>query len=156
MPTTALRPETAQDEPFLRHLYASTRAEEMAWFPWPEEQKSGFLAMQYDLRQSQYRINYPDADFLLVTRMGDPAGRIAVHRGDAAFHLIDIALLPAWRGQGIGGRLIADLLGEAGSASKLVRLHVETSSRALNLYRRLGFAPVKIQGIRWLMEWKPD
>ena len=94
MPTTALRPETVQDEPFLRRLFASTRAGEMAWLPWTEEQKTAFMAMQYDLRQSQYCLNYPDADFLIVSSMGNPAGRIAVHRGDAAFHLIECCLAP--------------------------------------------------------------
>ncbi|MDD5268609.1 MAG: GNAT family N-acetyltransferase [Methylococcales bacterium] len=153
MLTTALRPETVQDEPFLRHLYASTRAEEMAWFPWPEEQKTAFMAMQYDLRQSQYRLNYPSADFLIVSSMGNPAGRIAVHRGDAAFHLIDVALLPEWRGQGIGGRLIADLLAEAAMQAKPVRLHVQADNRAMTLYRRLGFTLVKSESLYGLMEW---
>ena len=153
MPTLILRPETAQDAPFLRRLYAVTRVEEMAYLPLSEEQKAAFLTMQYDLRQSQYRHNYPDADFLIVSIFDNPAGRIAVHRGDAVFHLIDIALLPEWRGQGIGGRLITDLLSEASRQAKSVRLHVKADSRAMTLYHRLGFITVKSEGLYGLMEW---
>ncbi len=155
MQTIALRPETTKDEAFLRQLYASTRAEEMAPVPWPEAQKAAFLNMQFDLQHAHYRRHYPDAEFLLIQREETPVGRYYLHRGGAAFLLIDIALLPDFRGQGIGGGLLRKLLAEAGAAGKPVRLHVEPASRAERLYLRLGFSAVEDQGMHRLMEWTP-
>lgn len=155
MQTITLRPETAKDEAFLRQLYASSRAEEMAPLPWPEAQKSAFLNMQFDLQHAHYRRHYPDAEFLLILREENPVGRYYLHRGEAAFLLIDIALLPNFRGLGIGGGLLRKLLAEAGAAGKPVRLHVEPASRAERLYLRLGFSLVEDKGMHRLMEWTP-
>ncbi|MCK7490372.1 MAG: GNAT family N-acetyltransferase [Comamonadaceae bacterium] len=51
-----------------------------------------------------------------------------------------VQLMPAWRGAGIGGRLIAGLLDEARACGVRVGLSVlKTSPAALALYERLGF-----------------
>ena len=150
-----LREETSEDETFLRRLYASTRAEEMAYVPWPDEQKSAFLNMQFDLQRRHYRAHHPQAEFLIVLLGQEPAGRFYLDRTGEVLLLIDIALSPEYRGLGVGIDLLENLLAEANAASKPVRLHVETSNRAFKLYQRLGFTPVEIQGIRWLMEWTP-
>jgi ribosomal protein S18 acetylase RimI-like enzyme len=151
----ALRMETPEDEAFLHSLYASTRAEEMAYLPWPEEQKAAFLNMQFDLQRRHYRTYYPQGEFLIVLLWEMPAGRFYLDRSGEAFLVIDIALSPEYRRQGLGGHLLESLLDEAESAYKSVRLHVETSIRAFKFYRRLGFTPVEDQGIRWLIEWQP-
>lgn len=156
MQTIALRPETAKDEAFLRQLYASTRAGEMAPVPWPEARKAAFLNMQFDLQHAHYRRHYPDAEFLVILREETPIGRYYLHRGESAFLVIDIALLPDFRGQGVGGGLLRKLLAEADAAGKPVRLHVEPASRAEQLYLRLGFAAVEDKGLHRLMEWRPN
>ncbi|MFM8331157.1 MAG: N-acetyltransferase family protein [Candidatus Methylumidiphilus sp.] len=151
-----LRPETPADEPFLRHLYASTRAEEMALFPWPEQQKIAFLAMQFDCQRRDYRTRQPDAEFMVVERAGEPAGRRYLARHPDGLHLMDISLLPAHRNQGLGTRLLNDLLAEATRLKQPVRLYVQGGNPALNLYRRLGFIQAgTVDGIFWLMEWRP-
>jgi GNAT superfamily N-acetyltransferase len=152
---SALREETPEDEAFLRRLYASTRTEEMAYVPWPEEQKAAFLDMQFDLQHRHYRAFHPQAEFMIVLLGEKPAGRFYLDRSGEAFLLIDIALSPEYRRLGVGSHLLTNLLAEARVASKPVRLHVETSSRAVTLYRRLGFIPLEVQGIRRLMEWTP-
>ncbi|MGZ4741360.1 MAG: GNAT family N-acetyltransferase, partial [Ilumatobacteraceae bacterium] len=54
--------------------------------------------------------------------------------------LIDIALLPDYRNQGIGSSVLRGVLAQADRIGRVVRLHVEKQSRAVRLYERLGFA----------------
>ncbi len=53
--------------------------------------------------------------------------------------LMDIALLPEYRGRGIGTAILHELLQAADRAGKTVMLHVEPNNPALRLYQRLGF-----------------
>lgn len=154
MPTIKLRKETTEDEAFLRALYASTRTEEIALLPWPEEQKTAFLVMQFDLQRKHYRENYPDADFAVILVDNDPAGRWYLHRGSQGFHLIDISLLPSYRNRNVGTHLLKTLIAEARAEQKIVRLNVQSINRAMRLYQRLGFIVIEKHGVHWLMEWK--
>ena len=68
---------------------------------------------------------------------------------------IDIALLPAHRGQGLGAALLRDLIDEAAAAGKTVSLHVEKSNPAMRLYGRLGFKSEEDNGVHERMRWSP-
>ncbi len=135
----AFRAILPADEPFLREVYASTRAEEMAMVDWPAAQKEAFLRMQFDAQHRHYQAHFPAASFMIILRDGQAAGRLYLDRAENEFRIIDIALLPAHRGVGCGTRVLAAILEEATRARKPVRIHVERFNRALNLYRRLGF-----------------
>ncbi|MGD0959432.1 MAG: GNAT family N-acetyltransferase [Methylomonas sp.] len=150
-----LRDETVADDNFLRGLYASTRGGEMSLLPWTDAEKSIFLNQQFNLQRRHYRQHFPDAEFMLVLLAGQAVGRWYVQRGADAYLLIDVALLPAHRGQGLGGFLMNRLLSDAANAKKPVRLHVEKHNRAQNLYTRLGFDPINDEGVYLLMEWRP-
>jgi ribosomal protein S18 acetylase RimI-like enzyme len=152
-PPVTLRPVEAGDEEFLYGVYASTRTEELAPVPWTEAQKEAFLRMQFRAQSVDYRSNYPDAEFLVILVDGAPAGRLYVHRRDDELRIVDIALLPAHRGAGIGGALLRRLLDEAAAAGKPVRIHVERFNPALRLYERLGFRSTGDDGVYFLMEW---
>lgn len=149
-----LRPEGAADEAFLRRLYASTRTAELALMPWPEAMKAQFIDMQFDLQHRDYHHRYPDAAFQVVTLGGTPVGRLYLDRGAGRFTLIDLCLLPEHRGRGLGRRLLEAVLAEAAAARTPVRLHVETTNPARDLYRRLGFADLGGQGFHCCMEWR--
>jgi ribosomal protein S18 acetylase RimI-like enzyme len=73
----------------------------------------------------------------------------------AEIRVVDVALLPAARGRGIGTALLRDLLAEGARTGKKVSIHVERFNRALGLYRRLGFGEVEENGPYLLMEWRP-
>jgi GNAT superfamily N-acetyltransferase len=143
------------DEPFLRRVYAGTRAEEMALVPWEDAQKDAFLAMQFDAQHRFYHEQFPDASFDLILQDGNPIGRLYVVRREDEFRIIDIALTPEARGEGIGGRLLGDLITEARVSNKPIRIHVERYNRAMSLYLRLGFAPIGESELYILMEWTP-
>jgi ribosomal protein S18 acetylase RimI-like enzyme len=150
-----LRPETAADEPLSRAIYASTREGELARTPWTEEQKAAFLAMQFEAQRSHYRQVNPDGAFDVIVVDGEDAGRLYVTRRPGDIRVVDIALLPAFRGRGIGGALLAELVAEAAASGRKVSIHVEHENPARRLYERLGFVVVEDKGIYLLMECVP-
>lgn len=132
---------------FLCALYASTRAEELAPVPWPEQEKQAFLRRQFGLQHQYYRQTFPQADFLLVLSANEAIGRIYVAREEDAINLIDIALLPQWRGRGIGTALLGELVAESERTRRAIVLHVEPNNPARRLYARCGFALVENRGV---------
>lgn len=150
------RPITDKDLPFLSRLYASTRAEEVAQVTqWSDEQKQQFLQMQFDAQHTYYQEQFQDAEYLVIEQEKQPVGRIYIDRRTDEIRLIDIALLPEARGQGLGAALLEDLLEEAQTSNLPVRIHVEKNNPAMRLYIRLGFRQIEDQGVYDLMEWQP-
>jgi ribosomal protein S18 acetylase RimI-like enzyme len=147
----AFRAVVDADWPFLCHLYGSTRAEEMAPVPWPPQQKTAFLDMQFRAQHAHYARHYPGAELLVVLRAGEPIGRLYVDRWAREHRIVDIAFLPAHCGQGLGTALLSDLLAEAARVGKHVSIHVEKHNPAMRLYRRLGFVAVEDKGVYDLM-----
>ena len=140
----------------MRELYGALRAEELNPLPWPEAAKQAFLDYQFALQHRHYVHYYAPGDFLLIEHGQTPIGRIYLHHGSPDFLLVDIALMPAWRDQGIGTALIraAQDTAHRASARSLV-LHVEQrNSAARRLYERLGFGlSGESDGQRFEMYW---
>ena len=151
-----LRPIEEADLDFLRRLYGSTRAEELAQLDWTDEQKDEFIGFQFTAQHTYYMEQFPNATFDVVLEHGEAIGRLYVDRRDDEIRLIDIALLPEKRRGGIGGGLMRSVLDEAAAADLPVQIHVERNNPAMALYRRLGFEPVEDQGVYFLMKWTPS
>jgi ribosomal protein S18 acetylase RimI-like enzyme len=154
-PTIALRPADEADEPLLRGIYASTREEELALVPWPDEERRAFLTQQFDLQSTHYRTHYADGRFDVVEMEGEPVGRLYVARWNEEIRVVDISLLPRFRGRGIGTELLRELLDEGARTGRRVTIHVEKHNPALRLYSRLGFVPAADLGLYLLMEASP-
>lgn len=155
MPEITLRPMTDADQELNYAVYASTRAAEMARVPWNDEEKENFLRFQFYAQKAHYEEHFPDAAFDLILVDGLPAGRLYVDRREDEIRLVDIALLPESCGQGIGGRILSEILAEGEKKDLLVRIHVEANNPAMRLYKRLGFEKIEEQGVYHLMEWTP-
>jgi ribosomal protein S18 acetylase RimI-like enzyme len=146
---------TDTDLPFLRRVYDSTRAEELAATPWNDAQKTAFLDMQFRAQHADYQTNYPEADWLVAMRGGEEIGRLYIDRWPSQHCIIDIALLPEHRGKGLGEALLRDLMDEAAGFGKTVMIYVEKFNPAMRLYRRLGFKTEEDKGVYDLMRWTP-
>jgi len=70
---------------------------------------------------------------------------------DAATPELSMAVMPSWRGQGIGSRLLAALLDAAAECYPAVSLNVQADNPALRLYRRFGFEVVEDGGAWYTM-----
>jgi ribosomal protein S18 acetylase RimI-like enzyme len=151
----SLRPVEPRDRELLFRVYASTRAEELAVVPWDERQKEAFLRAQFDAQDRWYREHYAGAGFDVVLVDDEPRGRIYVYRGADEIRIVDIALLPEHRGNGIGSALLRDLIREADAAGKRLSIHVERFNPALRLYERLGFSVAEDKGVYLFLERLP-
>jgi ribosomal protein S18 acetylase RimI-like enzyme len=150
-----LRQVAPGDEEFLYHVYASTRAEELAVVPWDETQKEGFLRSQFEAQDRWYREHYTRASYEIVLIDGEPAGRLYLHRCNSEIRIVDIALVPEHRGEGVGTSLLRGLLTEADAAGKRVTVHVERLNPALRIYERLGFSIAEDKGVYLFLERLP-
>src|ERR1700704_4763188 len=121
----SLRPITPEDVSFLAGVYASTRAEELAVTGWSEEEKAVFCRRQFDAQSAHYRENYPGASLQIIERDGISIGRLYVAHWEREIRIMDIALLPEYRGSGTGTQLLRELQEEARLSGKSLTIHVE-------------------------------
>jgi GNAT superfamily N-acetyltransferase len=149
-----LRPIRAEDETFLRAVYASTRDEEMQLTPWNEAQREAFITMQFTAQHQHYHSRFPDAAYETIEWSGEPAGRRYVLREPDQMRILDLTLLPEYRNAGIGTQLIEALMAEAAGSRRPLRIYVETFNRSQRLFARLGFVPVENDGVNALLEWR--
>jgi GNAT superfamily N-acetyltransferase len=150
-----LRPATSEDADFLLAVYASTRAEELSRTSWSEAQKAAFVRSQFEAQHRYYQENYEGAAFDVILVEGKPAGRLYVGRFTEEIRVIDIALLPEFRGRGVGRTLLAGLLREGSLRGLPVRIHVERFNPALRFYERLGFRLLADRGVYLFLECPP-
>jgi ribosomal protein S18 acetylase RimI-like enzyme len=149
----SLRPITPADDSFLAGVYASTRADELAPTGWSDEEKAVFCRRQFDAQSAHYNANYPGASFQVIEGDGRPIGRLYLARWETEIRIVDIALLPEFRGAGVGTKLLRDLQEEANASGKSLTIHVERFNPALRLYERLGFKQIEDKGVYLLLEW---
>lgn len=135
------------DLPFMAVLYRSTRESELDRIAWSEAEKKAFIDMQFNAQHQHYRAHYPNALWLVVEQAGTAVGRLYLERWSEEHRIIDIALMPEARGQGIGEAILRDLIDEAGAAGKALSIHVEKENPAMRLYARLGFEKRQDKGV---------
>lgn len=137
----------------------------------PPEDKSSALSFRtarpedlsalYHTCYSHYALPYFDAGFQRILReqtdgrtiqlVAEAAGQGTIGSGqlvrytDARAEIADLAVAPTWRGQGVGTALIQVLTRIAWEVG-IRRLEIgatEDNCRALALYERLGFVPLR-------------
>lgn len=156
----ALRPASAADDDFLRRVYAGSRADELALTGWDATQREDFVSMQYRAQAAHYQARWPDAQRSVIVAwqsgVAHDAGRLWLDRRADTIHLLDIALLAVFRGQGIGTRCLQTLMQQAATSDRALTIYVEAGNPARRLYNRLGFVPVgQPQGVHQHMAWRP-
>lgn len=141
------RPMTAEDQAFMRQLYESTRADEMQALGWSASRCRAFLDQQFEYQQRGYREHYPDALFLLLLLQGQSIGCLHWQSTGAEATLIDLSLLPPFRGRGLGSAILGLLTAEADRLGQSITLHVEPGGLAQQLYQRFGFDIASEEGM---------
>ncbi|MEO6686387.1 MAG: GNAT family N-acetyltransferase [Dyadobacter sp.] len=156
--TIQLRKIKQDDLSVLREIYGTTRQLEMDRVPhWTDLMKSEFIKQQFQAQHSHYQNNYPEADFWILERNNNVIGRLYVEDNSkqSAIRIIDITLLPEFRGKGSGTGILKDLIQKASDCNLPLSIHVESFNPAKRLYERLGFKMIsETNGVYHLMEWK--
>jgi ribosomal protein S18 acetylase RimI-like enzyme len=150
----SLRNANDGDIPSLRTVYADTRSEELAGVPWPLAMKQQFLDQQFNLQHQHYLKYYAEAEFLVIEHKNTVQGRYYLLRRAPEYLIVDISLLSARRGQGIGRALIESSQHEAETLGLGMQLQVlEHNVRARKLYERLGFIVTASADMYLHMRW---
>lgn len=142
-----LRNAESVDGPFLRELFADSRPELQTL---PAE----LLDMQLNAQSAQYRAAYPGARDQVIWSVGHRVGRCWTNPSLDEVRLLDIAVLSAHRGRGVGGAVLSDLCAQAAAAAVPLRLSVwHANTAAHRLYARLGFRDTTEANGYLSMEW---
>jgi ribosomal protein S18 acetylase RimI-like enzyme len=146
-----LRPATPEDREFLREVFISTRIEEFSHSGWGDAEIRALLVNQFELQDSYYRRHFTGVRFDVVTNEDAAVGRLYHRWGVDELRIIDIALLPAFRGAGIGSQLMRAIVAQAAQRGLAATLYVEAANPVKSLYQRLGFIKKGEDGIYELM-----
>lgn len=109
--------------------------------------------MQLNFQQKAYEIQFPGAENFVIKLENERVGRLIIYRDEKQMRIVDIAVLPDFRGKGIASYLIGSLITEAEKSQRKLALQVlKTNINAFNLYKKLGFAVVGETEMNYLME----
>jgi ribosomal protein S18 acetylase RimI-like enzyme len=152
-----LRPAEAEDEEFLFRLFAESQ-EHLAAFKPNAELYMSLIEMQYRWRKQSYSNGFPNAvDAILclrdAARGSSPVGRILVDCQPERWRIVDIAVLGAHRGSGLGNWAIRLCQQRCAAAKAKLSLAVRPENRARRLYERLGFSTTEESLLAVEMEW---
>ncbi len=149
------RPEREDDAGFRYFLFRRSRGPEWDMVPIEPAVLEQIMRHQFHAQTVGYLDQFPQAAFDIIELDGEPIGRLVVDRPGERLHLVDIALLPEHRGQGLGEAILRALLDEAAAAGAPVRLEVSSGNDpSLRLYERLGFRQVDQTPFYLRMEWR--
>ncbi len=143
-----LRRTQPDDEPFLWDMLA------LAVYTGPGQEAWSVEAVQRNAELRRYVDGWGRADdFGIVAETGGvpvgtawarlmPADAPGYGYVDAATPELTIAVLPGFRGKGVGSRLLGELLATAEASYPALSLSVTRTNPARRLYRRFGFIVV--------------
>src|SRR5688572_1599016 len=94
-----LRPVQDSDTDFLYEVYASTREEELLQTDWSPEQKKAFTMHQFSAQALHYLKHYPTAQYFVIESKKKAVGRLYLDYWSKETRIMDIALLPKYRGK---------------------------------------------------------
>ena len=140
-PALRLRSVSPIDASFIRHLFEQVRTAQFTATGLSGPIVRQIVAQQFRSQTTAYATQFPEAISLIVTRDGTAIGRLLLHCTDERWHIVDIALLPAECGCGIGTKIIDALEASARSRGIVVLTLVVLTSNpgARRFYQRQGF-----------------
>ncbi len=150
-----LKKKNESDDEFLFRLFGEIKIAELNLYAWPEPMKNQLVSMQYNAYKQMIKNEYPNVEDYVISANNEKAGRLQLDVKDSGIRIINISLLPAFHGNGIGTKIIKDILAEADLKNKPVYLEVDRVNPAFNLYCKLGFEIYGQDEIRYSMKYIP-
>ena len=152
-----VRPSNAGDRVFLESLYKSTR-EDLELI----EDDSGGDFIEYlkdqqlDAQTEGYGDQFPDALYLIIEYHQESVGRVVVDFGHNEIRVVDLALVKAARGKGLGTGVLQAFIAISEQIMAPLTLAVLSSNvGAKRLYLQLGFVVEEVVPPRELMTYYP-
>jgi ribosomal protein S18 acetylase RimI-like enzyme len=143
-PALTLRLALAADEAFLFALRKATMTEHLTRVgePADDDAHRARLLHRYDVAR-------------VICLDGAPAGLLKAYRTDSAWVVVQIQIMPALQGRGVGERALRMVLRAAQADTLPVTLKVLKGNPAKRLYDRLGFEIVDEDETQFYMRRVP-
>ena len=140
--TYDLRRATEADREFLWRLHAlAMRGPVERTWGWDENFQRGYFEEHFDPAKQR-----------IVVVDGQDVGGLQTERRTDSLYLSKVEILPSFQGQGLGTRIVQDLLAEARAQGLPVTLQVlKEHPRARRWYEQLGFVVTGETEISYLM-----
>lgn len=101
-----------------------------------------------------YATQYPAAEnWMILGTDGTPIGRLLLDRETNRWRIVDIAVLAAHRGRGLGTMVLQQCQQQAAAAGARLELQVKPENPARRLYERLGFQVSTSDPLALEMTW---
>ena len=149
------RPSVAEDSALMLELYASTSKDVLDDLGWTIGSQRTFVIMQAQTEEWNRGRLYPGMDRLTICVDDMPVGRLLVCMRNNVLHLVDLSLLPRFRGNGIGTQLLSEILEEARNARVPVKVKIRKNSGAIRFVERLDFGTPTDLGSNVELTWMP-
>lgn len=151
-----LRPAIPADQAFMDSLHAAVLVQSWGLPAGPlDPALQAVVDAQCRWREEAYHRAHPASGCQLICAAdGTPLGRLWTDRG-ATLYLVDLALMPAWQGRGIGRWALQQLQDEACRLGLPLSLDVAVDNPARQLYEHLGWQATGQMGQHQQMRWTP-
>ncbi|MGA9345332.1 MAG: GNAT family N-acetyltransferase, partial [Nocardioidaceae bacterium] len=149
------RPSLPADAEFMLELYAATHEEELAELGWSLTENRSFVIMQAQSEEWKLGRRYPGMDHVTIGIDGTSIGRLLVCMREEVLHVVDLSLMPRFRGQGVGTQLMREIIGEAREEGVPIKIRVLKDSRSFQFVSRLGFDEPLDFGLHVEVTWTP-
>lgn len=104
-------------------------------------------------QRAQWAARFGEDGHQLILVEDEPIGRLwCADVGDEERCLVHMALLETWRGQGLGAKLLSEVIAQARHDRRRLWLHVACDNPAARLYLRLGFVCVWSDALNMRLE----
>lgn len=147
LPPIVLRASVADDADFAYNVTEKTMRSHVVatWGEWRSDAVREALLAQAASGTAQ-----------VIEFNGAKAGWLVIERHTSHFQLEQLFVLPEYQNQGVGTRIVKDLIEEAFCLRLPVRLRVLAVNPAQRFYERMGFSVVEVAQERILMERLPQ
>jgi ribosomal protein S18 acetylase RimI-like enzyme len=141
--TTADANHAADPGALAYRLFASDKLAQFAAAGLPQQQAEMLVQMQWRGRNLTYAQQNPGTeDWIISLEDGTSVGRYSLQKTLQGLRMVDLAILPEYRGRGIGTQVLQQISGTIAATSGTFSLRVEKNNPAQRLYARLGFTAI--------------
>jgi ribosomal protein S18 acetylase RimI-like enzyme len=150
-----LRPERNDDWNFRYLLFCNSRPPEWDHVQLDPALREQLMRHQFQAQTMTYAARFPHARFDIIELTDERIGRIVVNRPGDVIHVVDQAIIPPLRNQGIGTAIMRALMQEGTESDLPVRLKVaDANDPSLRFYVNLGFVPIQEIPAYIEIEWR--
>ncbi|SNT05193.1 MULTISPECIES: GNAT family N-acetyltransferase [unclassified Azospirillum] len=143
------------DRPALRRIIHAD-AEEMLSST-PPAARGMMITVQVEGRLNLYRRGHPEAVTLLLFNKGEPVGLVVLDRhARGRMTLLELVILPALRGQGLGAEALRAICALADMAGDSITTAIFYDNPATGMLQRAGFMAEREDGLDLVMVRRPQ